>query len=503
MPSPKVASSSPSAGMESPSSSTQQQQQPPPAQSTHHKSIDPKSSFLAGIAGGASSTILLYPLDLVKVRMQVDERNNSRHKIDSRSPQTSASIQSSAATNKTTTTTKYPRTICSTVRGVIQHEGYHGLYRGLTPALIGSAASWGGFFIIYEELKLQMLQRKRYKLLLQQQQQRQQQQLSSTPTTTTTVSNRQSTDNDNNGQYIMSNDMHVDEEIDINTNNTSSSSTMVVTLGPTEHFTASCLAGACMVALTNPVWLIKTRLQLQNSKLHQQLTSSSSSSVQQQLQQQSKKTKKQQQQVVKPPYRGLFHAAYTIVKEEGILALYKGSIPALMLVSHGGIQFVSYEFLKGHFANFVNGMKRSNNNDGDDGDDSKKKEQQQYWNKKGTKATTSISERLRDSLGYLVMGAASKFIASTTTYPLQVIKARLQQRSQTIEFSEATGEIIVVKREYLGVVDCIGKIWRNEGILGFFKGCVTNALRVAPSAAITFVTYEFVLDVLTTGEESK
>jgi solute carrier family 25 folate transporter 32 len=228
----------------------------------------------------------------------------------------------------------------------------------------------------------------------------------------------------------------------------------------------------------------------------------SSSSVQQQLQQQQSKTKKQQQ-VVKPPYRGLLHAAYTIIKEEGILALYKGSIPALMLVSHGGIQFVSYEFLKGHFANFVNEMKSNNDGDGGGGGVSKKKEQQQqYWNKKGTKTTTSIGERLRDSLGYLVMGAASKFIASTTTYPLQVIKARLQQRSQTIEFSEATGEIIVVKREYSGVVDCIGKIWRNEGILGFFKGCVTNALRVAPSAAITFVTYEFVLDLLT-GEESK
>ena len=452
--------------------------------------------------------------------MQVDERNNnSRHnKTDSRSSSQCASIQSSAVTNKTTT--KYPRTICSTVKGVIQHEGYHGLYRGLTPALIGSAASWGGFFIIYEELKLQMLQRKRYKLLLQQQQrqdrQRQQQQLLSTPTPPTTLSNQQSTDNDNNGQYIISNDMHVDEEIDINTNNnnnnnntSSSSSTVVVTLGPTEHFTASCLAGACMVALTNPVWLIKTRLQLQNSKLHEQLTSSSSSlsssssSSVQQLQQQQSKTKKQQQ-VVKPPYRGVLHAAYTIVKEEGILALYKGSIPALMLVSHGGIQFVSYEFLKGHFASFVNGMKSNGGGDDDDGsaDTKKNEQQQQYWNKKGTKTTTSIGERLRDSLGYLVMGAASKFIASTTTYPLQVIKARLQQRSQTIEFSEATGEIIVVKREYLGVVDCIGKIWRNEGILGFFKGCVTNALRVAPSAAITFVTYEFVLDVLT-GEESK
>ena len=87
-------------------------------------------------------------------------------------------------------------------------------------------------------------------------------------------------------------------------------------------------------------------------------------------------------------------------------------------------------------------------------------------------------------------------VASTTTYPLQVIKARLQQRSQVIEVSETTGEVIVSKREYSGVLDCTRRIIKNEGMNGFFKGCVTNALRVAPSAAITFVTYEFVLDML-------
>jgi solute carrier family 25 folate transporter 32 len=77
-----------------------------------------------------------------------------------------------------------------------------------------------------------------------------------------------------------------------------------------------------------------------------------------------------------------------------------------------------------------------------------------------------------------------------------VIKSRLQQRSQAIDFSEISGEVIVTKREYSGVIDCIGKILKREGISGFFKGCLTNAIRVAPSAAITFVVYEWVLDML-------
>jgi solute carrier family 25 folate transporter 32 len=55
---------------------------------------------------------------------------------------------------------------------------------------------------------------------------------------------------------------------------------------------------------------------------------------------------------------------------------------------------------------------------------------------------------------------------------------------------------MITKREYGGVFDCVSKVLENEGIGGFFKGCLTNAVRVAPSAAITFVVYEWVLDML-------
>jgi solute carrier family 25 folate transporter 32 len=146
---------------------------------------------------------------------------------------------------------------------------------------------------------------------------------------------------------------------------------------------------------------------------------------------------------------------------------------------------MTYEFMKKHFALYVNTT-----------DKISKEEGESSSNKNSRKGTT-IGERLRDSLGYLTMGAISKFVASTATYPLQVIKSRLQQRSQSVEVSEITGEIVVMKREYSGLVDCTTKIWKNEGIYGFFKGCITNALRVAPSAAVTFVTYEFVMDMLT------
>ena len=51
------------------------------------------------------------------------------------------------------------------------------------------------------------------------------------------------------------------------------------------------------------------------------------------------------------------------------------------------------------------------------------------------------------SFAYFAIGAFSKVLATTATYPLQVIKARLQQR-----FTE--------ERIYKGPLDCASKIIR-------------------------------------------
>ena len=76
--------------------------------------------------------------------------------------------------------------------------------------------------------------------------------------------------------------------------------------------------------------------------------------------------------------------------------------------------------------------------------------------------------------------------------------SRLQQRSERTELS-STGEIKVIKRQYAGVIDCVKRIWMLEGFNGFFKGCLPNAIRVAPSAAITFVVYESIIDMMSSS----
>jgi hypothetical protein len=89
--------------------------------------------------------------------------------------------------------------------------------------------------------------------------------------------------------------------------------------------------------------------------------------------------------------------------------------------------------------------------------------------------------------------------ATTTTYPLQLIKSRMQQREQSIDLTD-DGQVRAVKREYRGMLQTARRIYTREGVTGFFKGCIPNAIRVAPGAAVTFVVYEEVTDLLTSDE---
>ncbi|KAI9479852.1 mitochondrial FAD carrier protein [Coemansia mojavensis] len=84
---------------------------------------------LSGIGGAIASTTVFHPLDLVKVRLQVD-----------------VASQKDAIFGRALRATKH----------VISTDGITGLYRGLSANLAGNCASWGLYFAWYTWIKDQM-----------------------------------------------------------------------------------------------------------------------------------------------------------------------------------------------------------------------------------------------------------------------------------------------------------------------------------------------------------
>eukprot|EP01080_Neovahlkampfia_damariscottae_P012191 gene12191-5778_t len=142
---------------------------------------------------------------------------------------------------------------------------------------------------------------------------------------------------------------------------------------------------------------------------------------------------------------GFVETVRNIVKTEGYSALYRGIIPSIWLTSHGMIQFLCYEKIKYYFQR---------------------------------------DDKILNSYQHFAFGAASKIIAMISTYPMQLIKTRLQDKKN-----------LDPKFSYSGMFDGMKKILKYEGIKGFYRGVIPSTLRVTPASAITLTLYEKFMSV--------
>lgn len=199
---------------------------------------------------------------------------------------------------------------------------------------------------------------------------------------------------------------------------------------------SSLTAGACSTVLTNPIWVIKTRLMSQSARG----TSDG----------------------MRAPwhYTSTLDAVRKMYRSEGIRSFYSGLTPALLGLTHVAVQFPLYEYFKMKFTGYGMGV-----NPPDSGS---------------------------HYLGITAATFLSKICASTATYPHEVVRTRLQtqQRSSgTAGIGSSDG--MAATRRYGGTLKTCQIILREEGWRAFYAGIGVNLIRAVPAAMTTMLTYEY------------
>ncbi|KHN17849.1 peroxisomal nicotinamide adenine dinucleotide carrier-like [Glycine soja] len=310
---------------------------------------------LAGAGGGIIAQLITYPLQTVNTRQQT-ERDPKK---DTRSQGTLERM-------------------CQ----VVKEEGWERLYGGLMPSVVGTAASQGVYYYLY-----QIFRNKAEAAALQQ------------------------------------------KKMGVGDGSVGMLSSLVVAV----------LSGSVNVLLTNPIWVVATRMQTHRKELNrtpadQGLLVSTEQPI--------------LSAVEHLPY-GTSQVIQEIYSEAGILGFWKGVLPTLIMVSNPSIQFMLYE------AMLVKLRKR------------------RAWSKKGSNGVTALE--------IFLIGALAKLGATVVTYPILVVKARLQARQ------DKTGD---KRHHYKGTWDAIIKMIRYEGFNGFYNGMGTKIVQSVLAAAVLFMMKE-------------
>jgi solute carrier family 25 (mitochondrial phosphate transporter), member 23/24/25/41 len=78
----------------------------------------------------------------------------------------------------------------------------------------------------------------------------------------------------------------------------------------------------------------------------------------------------------------------------------------------------------------------------------------------------------------LACGAAAGLVSSTITFPLDLVRRRMQLEGQGGQ------------HRYTGYMDVVRTVYRTGGFRGFYAGILPEYYKVCPGVAIGFCTYE-------------
>lgn len=165
------------------------------------------------------------------------------------------------------------------------------------------------------------------------------------------------------------------------------------------------------------------------------------------------------EQKTKKAYRGFTHAITSMVRTEGVAALYKGLSPTLgQIAPHAGIQFAVYRFLTDTVFNKIPFFQRQAN----------------------------MHSVIESSLvANIIAGCIAGFVAKTAIYPFDLIKKRLQIQGFQ-QYRQSFGKQMYCN----GLLDCLKLTITMEGFLALYKGYGPSMLKAVLVTAMHFTVYD-------------
>ena len=152
-------------------------------------------------------------------------------------------------------------------------------------------------------------------------------------------------------------------------------------------------------------------------------------------------------------YTGLWRAVAQIRRDEGPRGFFRGLGPGLaQIVPFMGVFFAVYETLRPHLSGL----------------------------------------ELPFGSGGAVAGTIASVTAKTGTFPLDLVRKRIQVQGPT-----RGGYVHKNIPEYAGTVAALRTILRQEGLRGLYRGLTVSLLKSAPASAVTMWTYEHALKFYT------
>ncbi|KAJ2840883.1 hypothetical protein FBU31_000024 [Coemansia sp. 'formosensis'] len=192
--------------------------------------------------------------------------------------------------------------------------------------------------------------------------------------------------------------------------------------GALVHVLSAMGAGGTTSLVTNPIWVLKSRFMTQSAFTEYR-------------------------------YNSMWHAVQVIRRTEGWRGFYKGLGSSLLGVTHVAVQFPLYEHLK------------------------------RWFSTPSDSAGSQSTPRQLESSRILLASAMSKMVASTVTYPHEVIRTRLQNQT-------------TMPYKYRGILHAVSLIHAEEGVRAFYRGLSTNLIRTVPASMMTLLTYELLIRLL-------